>query len=206
MSRSLRPIAGLLSVLLLANAPAQAAPVTFADVIQVIGGSQNPPQLWINNVRQQQDSATQKSGTPQPANGTNEIFDPMASTTTLLTGVAFEMPSPQDPVNTDLQGDIEGTVCDCGVVTLASDFPKWPLLFLAAVPLFFIEDDDCDDCVKVTPTPTPVPNPTPTPQTPIPEPASLLLFGSGIAALGARLRRRRTNAKREMASELTKEG
>ena len=128
--------------------------------------------------------------------GNLDIVDGSATfdnSNSLLSGVVVNPQDPQSPVNITAQGDIEGTVCDCGVVTVGSGFPKWPLIFLAAIPFFFIDDDDCDDCEKVTPTPTPVPTPTPT--TPTPEPASLLLFGSGLAAVGAGLRRRRLKAK-----------
>jgi hypothetical protein len=100
------------------------------------------------------------------------------------------------------QGDVEGTICDCGEILIpGGGFPKWPLLFLAAIPFFFIDTDDDFETPTSTPTPpgnpTPPPStPTPTPpQTPIPEPASLLLFGSGIAALGVSFRRRKSRAK-----------
>ena len=68
-------------------------------------------------------------------------------------------------------------------------FPKWPLLFLTAVPLVFIHDcETCDTPPEANSTPTPTPNSTPTPT---PEPASLLLLGTGLLATGAGLRRRR---------------
>src|SRR6476620_8833268 len=47
------------------------------------------------------------------------------------------------------QGDVEGTVCDCGEILVPGGFPKWPLLFLAGIPLFFINHHDCDDCDTV---------------------------------------------------------
>jgi hypothetical protein len=105
-------------------------------------------------------------------------------------------------------GEVEGTICDCGEILVAGGaFPKWPFLFLAAVPLIFI--NDCDDCRQTpessptpTPTPTPPSNPTPTP-TPTPEPASLLLFGSGLLAAGAGLRRR--YAKTKLAEQIVNE-
>jgi hypothetical protein len=71
------------------------------------------------------------------------------------------------------------------------------LLFLAAIPFFFIHG--CDDCETPTPTPTPTPPPEP-----IPEPGSLLLFGTGLAAFGAGLRRRYASAK--LAAKTEKEG
>ena len=119
----------------------------------------------------------------------------------------METGTTQDPVKVVVAepGEVDGTLCDCGFVTVATGFPKWPLVFLAAVPLFFITDDDCDDCEKVNESPTPTPTPTPTPQTPVPEPASLLLFGTGLAAVGARLRRRRMKAK-QLQGETTEEG
>ncbi|HEX5874457.1 MAG TPA: PEP-CTERM sorting domain-containing protein [Pyrinomonadaceae bacterium] len=90
------------------------------------------------------------------------------------------------------EGEVEGTICDCGEILIAgaAEFPKWPFLFLGAVPFVFISDcDNCDEPPSSQPTPTP-PGPTPTP-----EPASLLLFGSGLVAAGAGLRRRHGKAK-----------
>ncbi len=96
------------------------------------------------------------------------------------------------------EGEVEGTICDCGEILIAGGgFPKWPLLFLAAVPLAFIDINDEPECTTCnsTPTTTPTPFPSPTPfnaptPTPTPEPASLLIFGTGLLAVGAGLRRR----------------
>jgi hypothetical protein len=109
--------------------------------------------------------------------------------------------SSQDPQNVVVEiveeAEVEGSICDCGIIPpyAVGGIPKWPFLFLAAVPLVFIHDcQDCDEHIS-TPTPTPPPNnSTPTP-TPTPEPASLLLFGSGLVAIGAGLRRRYAKAK-----------
>jgi len=110
------------------------------------------------------------------------------------------MSSAQDPQNVGVEiveeAEVEGTICDCGDILLpAGGIAKWPFLFLAAVPLAFIHNcEDCDEHIT-TPTPTPPPNnSTPTP-TPTPEPASLLLFGSGLVAIGASLRRRYAKTK-----------
>jgi hypothetical protein len=110
--------------------------------------------------------------------------------------------NPQRGVEIIDQGDVEGTICDCGEILIpVGGFPKWPLLFLAAIPLFFIDSGDDIETPIFTPTPplTPQINPTPTPppQTPepVPEPATLLLFGSGLAAFAAGLRRRNLKMK-----------
>ncbi len=119
---------------------------------------------------------------------------------TLLAGVAVSM-DPQAGVDVVDQGEVEGTICDCGEITVpGGGIPKWPLLFLAAIPFFFIHG--CDDCD--TPPSTPPTTPPATPE--IPEPASLLLFGSGLAAFGAGLRRRYARGKLAAQIRTTEEG
>jgi hypothetical protein len=204
MRRSFRHIAVLLTVLLLANTPVQAGPVTIGDVVQIVGSYQNPPSLGLPGSSQGRTSS-RPGGSTQTIDSSVVIINHDS----LLSGVV-ESETTQDPVNIVVQGDVEGSVCDCGEVTVPGGLPKWPLAFLAAIPFFFIEDDDCDNCDKIVPTPTPTPNATPTatptPPAPIPEPASLLLFGSGLAALGAGLRRRRLKAKLKIEGESTEEG
>lgn len=202
MSRAFRPIAAVLSLLLLSGVPTHAAPVAISEVIQVIGSYQNPPELRLRTVSQnvntivsEGDSASPVTSTPQQtaAAGLDEIPDnsigeaPANAAETLLAGVAVSS-EPQGGVDVVDQGDVEGTICDCGEITVpGGGFPKWPLLFLAAIPFFFIHG--CDNCE----TPTPPTTPPPTPE--VPEPASLLLFGSGLAAFGAGLRRRYARGK-----------
>lgn len=201
-SRAFRHTAVLLGILLLTNTPAHAGPVTVGDVLQIIGSYQNPPSLHLRGVSQT--SSTQvASGTTASTSGF-DIVDSSVTSTSLLTGIASTQ-DPQKTVTVVAPGDVEITVCDCGVVTVGAGLPKWPLLFLAAIPLFFIDKDKDGELIP-NPTPTPNPNPTPTPQAPIPEPASLLLFGSGLAAVGASLRRRRMKAKLILQSETTEEG
>ncbi len=219
-SRAFRPIAAMLSVLLLTGGPAHAGPVAISEVIQIIGSYQNPAELRLRSLTQTASTpisgvkgSTVTSGVKQSgADGPGTIADGTLASAgnaldSLLAGVAVNFNDPQRGVEIIDQGDVEGTICDCGEITIPGDgFPKWPLLFLAAIPLFFI--DTSDDIVPPTFTPPPpqlTRTPTPPPQTPIPEPASLLLFGTGLAAFGAGFRRRYAKAKLAAQAANTKE-
>lgn len=216
MSRAFRPIAAILAILLLSGVPTHAAPVAISEVIQVLGSYQNPPELRLRSVSQTANSSVNEAEGPSPvasaaqqsaAGEAVEIPDTSTgdvivsdSADTLLAGVAVSA-DPQAGVDVVDQGDVEGTICDCGEITVpGGGFPKWPLLFLAAIPFFFIHG--CNDCQ--TPTPPTTPTPPGTPE--IPEPASLLLFGSGLAAFGAGLRRRYAKGKLQAQVQTTEEG
>jgi hypothetical protein len=185
-----------LIVFLFGAASVQAGPVRINQVVQTISTYQGPADLRIGTV---QDPVSGQTKTATPADGprADQVAAPKIMTPDELLAV---FPLVQDPQKLGVEiieeAEVEGTICDCGELFVAvGGFPKWPLLFLAAVPLVFINDcDDCEDVPQSTPTPTPPPPPTPTP-TPTPEPASLLLFGTGLVAVGAGLRRRRRNRK-----------
>ncbi len=216
MSRAFRPTAAILCILLLSGVPTHAAPVAISEVIQVLGSYQNPPELRLRGISQPTNSlvaeGTEGEG-PSPVASTaqqdaaGEVAEFAGITTTgevtssadtLLAGVAVS-DVPQGGVDVVDQGDVEGTICDCGEITVpGGGFPKWPLLFLAAIPFFFL--GGCDDCD----TPTVITTPPDTPE--IPEPASLLLFGSGLAAFGAGLRRRYARGKLAAQGQTTEEG
>ncbi|MEK6280137.1 MAG: PEP-CTERM sorting domain-containing protein [Acidobacteriota bacterium] len=212
MSRAFRPTAAILSILLLSGVPTYAAPVAISEVIQVMGSYQNPPELRLRSISQSASAGVSEGEGPSPvasaaqesaAGDVVEIADgstvDVSSSNTLLSGVAVSM-DPQAGVDVVDQGEVEGTICDCGEITVpGGGFPKWPLLFLAAIPFFFI--NGCDDCDDIPPTTTPTP-----PDEVIPEPASLLLFGTGLAAFGARLRKRRSRSKLAPQNQTTEEG
>jgi len=201
MSRAFRSAVAILSILLLSGVPGYAAPVAIREVIQVLGSHQNPPELRLRSVSQTATALVAEGEGPSPvASSTQEdaAGEPIAITdtavvdagdSTLLSGVAMNV-EPQGGVDVIDQGEVEGTICDCGeIIVPGNGFPKWPLLFLAAIPFFFL--GGCDDCEKPPGTPPGTPPSTPE----IPEPASLLLFGSGLAAFGAGLRRRYARGK-----------
>lgn len=197
MSRVFRPIAVLLSVLLLANTPVQAGPVAISEVMQVIGSFKNPPELRLRSYSQIADTSVAGAraalSSKQSPDGPLTInYTPAVPTAdgsdSLLAGVAVSQDNPQTAVEVITQGDIQGTICDCGEIIVPGGFPKWPLLFLAAIPFFFINHGEDTD--TITPFPTPTPIPTLTPTVVVPEPASVLLFGSGLLALGMSIRRR----------------
>jgi len=213
-SRAFPPIAALLSVLLLTG-PVNAGPVTIHEVIQVVGNYQNPPELRLRSLTQTASTPVSgvkgsivSSGVKSGANGQGPATDgtvaPAGSQDSLLSGVGVVSIDSQRGVEIVDQGEVEGTICDCGEITIPGGFPKWPLLFLAAIPLFFIDGGDDEPPPVFTPTPTPNPTPPTTP-TPVPEPASLLLFGSGLVAFGAGLRRRYAKAKLAQAVDAAEE-
>jgi PEP-CTERM motif len=183
--RIFRFIAGIVSVLLLAGTPIHADPVTMSDVIQIIGGYQNSPQLRLRSFHQE--SASRQG-----------------ASTSILAGVAVSSDEAQGSVHTIHPGDVEATICDCGEILVAvGGFPKWPLLFLTAIP-FFLRNENPDIAIFTPSQPPPLGLVT-APQTPITEPTSLLLFGSGLAAFGAVLRRRYAGMKLAARVDATKE-
>jgi len=189
-----RILPATLIILLLTAVPALAEPVTVNQVVQTLTSSQGVLDLRLNTLAQ--DPA---KGTQPRSESVAKSQGPGGKTESIISSVIVTAEGKSIGVEDIEEGEVEGTICDCGEILIAAaGFPKWPLLFLAAVPVVFIHDcNDCDRTNDSSPTPTPTPPsiPTPTPTTPTPEPASLFLFGSGLLAAGAGLRRRYGRSK-----------
>ena len=201
--QALRPIALMLSVLLIAAVPVQAGTIQFGDVIALatVNGQsgRQTVDLRLRSVTQQRGDANSQDSQQQAAGNNSQerknIQAPSGSSSaggsdSNITGTSVPAQQPGAvQVETIELGDIQGTICDCGEIPPlpGGGFPKLPLLALAGIPLLFLGGDDDIPPTDIFPTPTP----PPVPETPIPEPATLLLLGSGLAALGAGARRRR---------------
>lgn len=188
-------LVAIIGILLMAVGPAKADPITVNRVVQTLKTVQGTTDLHLTLITQDPLPTGTKTTAPTTGPGAGiGSHDPKLDA--LLSGFPIVPPSVNLGVD-DIseEGEVDGTICDCGEILIAGGgFPKWPLLFLAAVPIAFIPDKDNESEPTPTPTPTPPSQPSPTP-VPTPEPASLLIFGTGLVAVGAGLRRRYNRAK-----------
>jgi PEP-CTERM motif len=179
--------------------PAHAGPILINQVAQTISPSQGSVDLRIKNISQSPRIGSSQDPKAPPAK-TNQ--DGTEKNESLLSGVTISTDAPTIGVEVLEEAVVEGSVCDCGEIIIPGGaFPKWPFLFLAALPLAFIDTDSNENATPTltpTATPTPLPpGPTPTPRdvSQVPEPTSLLLFGTGLLAFGTGLRRRYLTSK-----------
>jgi len=185
----------LLCFLLLSAVPALAEPVKMGQVVQTLTSSQGVLDLRLSTLAQDPAKGTQPNGPREESVAKTQAPMPVGGKTeSIISGITIAAGTTIGVEDIE-EGEVEGTICDCGDLLIAGGgFPKWPFLFLAAVPVVFIHD--CDNCDEQSePTPTPQGSPSPTPPTTVPEPASLLMFGSGLLAVGAGLRRRHGKSK-----------
>jgi len=202
-SRIFRHASLAASLLLLVAVPTQASPIRFADVVNVMGDLEKGGQTSQLRLRATQDlsaplnaqSKSSQSSADAASSSTNgsivEASNALAGTensnASLVAGTALAPQTPQGNVQVFDQDQVNGTICDCGEIpAVGGGFPKWPFLLL--IPLVCVTGI-CTHHHK-TPPPECTICPTPTPPPNIPEPASLLLLGSGIAALATGARRR----------------
>jgi len=210
MSRQrLRPIAVMLSLLVLTAGSAQASPIRFADVIaQAVAtgtGDRQTFDLRLRTLPQdtRMGNAGQQTQTPPSTNTSNSdqtqapAQTPTSSNGSVTNTEVQTTPGQSGNVETVQVGDVTGTVCDCGEILIpGGHFPKLPFLALGGIPFLFIHHNTPPEEVFPTPTPT-----TPS----VPEPTTLLLLGSGLVAIGAGARRRRARQLRR-AVELSSAG
>lgn len=192
--QAVRTTALMLGVIFAASPAARAGTITFADVVRAADASAQLRTAAEVRLRLSAQSGAAQGSVAQSGSTSGSTTQQQTGTQQQPGGTTPATPS--DPtlsqsgghVETVDLGDVTGTVCDCGEIPVApaikGGIPWWPLL--GGIPLICLSGICTGD---ETQPPTPPAPPTPPPPS-VPEPTTLLLFGSGLLAIGARARRR----------------
>src|SRR6266853_4404240 len=177
-TRFFQTFSTMIGLVLLVAVPTQASPIKFVDVINVMGdlqGGGQSQQLKLSAALQDPTTRTQTASTSSTTGVTPAIAaDPLTASTSapatqavapaLMAGTEVAAQQPQSDVQVFEQDSVDGTICDCGEIpAVGGGFPKWPFLFLAAIPLLFIHHhyttNVCPTCNTCPTCPTPTPTP-----------------------------------------------